>query len=558
MSRRAGLPRTPSQELPLSTASQPVAAWHRGRVAGWLVSVDHKRIGALYLGAAGVFFVLAGILTLLLRLQVTRPNASVLASGTYAGVRTMHGTLLVFFVLTPVVTGLATCIVPLMIGARRTARPGLGAAALWLFVFAGAAVVLSALADGGSSRAGWNGYPPLSLGQKGNGVDLWLIGLLLVAISVLASAVNLLATIRSLRADGMSWARTPMFVWAVYVWSWTAIALVPVAAAGLTLILLERQFPGSFDFFLTGRNTIEPGLIWLFGQSFAYLALVPVLGIVAEIVAVFTGRAIANARVLALSLAGLGGLMILVVIYHAYSAGIGKKPALLLLLLSLLVAVPSTVALALLVETLWRARSELRVTAPLLFAGGAIVLFAIGILSALFLAVLGNDRGLRGTAFGVAHAHYLLWGTALLALLGSLVYWWPKIFGRLLDTRLTGAAAVLFFIGFNLTFFVQFLLGDKGQAREAATFTAHGSTAAYNLISTIGAFTTAAGALVFLLAVARARRGRRAGNDPWLGGTLEWYTTSPPPDHNFDSLPPVTSSRPLADLRRTLEERDAR
>jgi cytochrome c oxidase subunit I len=545
------------QEPSLSTASQPVTSWHRGRVAGWLVSVDHKRIGALYLGWAGVFFVIAGILTLLMRLQMTRPNASVLGSGTYRGVLTMHGTLLVFFVLIPVVTGLATYVVPLMIGATRVAMPGLAATALWLFVFAGAAVVLSAFAGGGSSQAGWTGYPPLSLVQKGNGVDLWLIGLLLLGISVVGSAANLVATIRSLRTDGMTWASTPMFVWAVYVWSWLTLVLVPISAIGLTLVLLERQFSGSFDFFLTRGQTVEPKLIWLFGQSFAYVALVPVLGIVAEIVTVFSSRAITNARVLAQSLVGIGGLMILVVIYHAYSVGIGKKPSVLLLILALLVAVPSLVALATLKATLWRARSELRWTAPLLFAGGALVLFAIGILSALVLAVFGNDRGLRGTAFGVAHAHYLLWGTALLALLGGLTYWWPKIYGRLLGTRLTSSAAVLLFIGFNLTFFVQFLLGDQGQARGASTFTAHGSTAAYNMISTIGAFTTAVGALLFLLAVARAQSGRRAGNDPWLADTLEWYTTSPPPNHNFDSLPPVTSARPLHDLRATLKKRNA-
>ena len=540
----------------MSTGSLPVTSWHRGRVAGWLVSLDHKRIGALYLGVAGVFFVIAGVLTLLMRLQVTRPDATILGNGTYQGVLTMHGTLLVFFVLVPVVTGLATYLVPLMIGATRTAKPEIAAAALWLFVFAGAAVVLSAFAGGGSSQAGWTGFPPLALVQKGNGVDLWLIGLLLLAISLLGSAANLVATIRSLRTDGMEWSSTPMFAWAVYVWSWLTIALVPIAAVGLTLVLLERQFSGSFDFFLDG-DTVEPKLIWLFGQSFAYVALVPVLGIVAEIVTVFSGRVIATARMLAQSLVALGGLMILVVIYHAYSTGVGKKPSLLLLLLAVIATAPFVVAIWLLGSSLWRARSQLRRTAPLLFAGGALVLFGVGILSALVLVVFGNDRGLRGTAFGVAHAHYLLWGPALLALLGGLVYWWPKIFGRLLGTRLTASAAVLLFIGFNITFFVQFLLGDQGQARGASTFTEHGSTAAYNMISTIGAFTTAAGVLLFVIAVARAKDGTRAGNDPWLADTLEWYTTSPPPAHNFDSVPQVTSARPLHDLRQTLKERNA-
>ena len=275
----------------MSSPSQPADAWHRGRVAGWLVAADHKRIGALYIGWAGVFFLIAGVLTLLMRLQVTRPDASVLGSGTYQGLLTMHGTLLVFFVLIPVLTGLVTSIVPLMIGATRIAMPGLAAAGLWLFVFAGAAVVLSAFARGGASKAGWTGYPPLSITQEGNGPRLWLIGMVLLGISLLASASNLIATVRSLRADGMTWANLPMFAWAAYVWAWVTIVLVPVAVAGFALVLLERRYPGSFDFFLTGDKSVKPWLIWLFGQSFAYAALVPVLGIVAELVAVFSGRA---------------------------------------------------------------------------------------------------------------------------------------------------------------------------------------------------------------------------------------------------------------------------
>jgi heme/copper-type cytochrome/quinol oxidase subunit 1 len=354
----------------------------------------------------------------------------------------------------------------------------------------------------------------------------------------------------------MEWSTTPIFAWAVYVWSWLSIVLVPIAALGLLFILLERSFSGSFDFFLNG-DTVEPKLIWLFGQSFAYAALVPIFGILAELVAVFAGRAVANARLLGQALVGIGSLTLALVLYHAYSTGIGSRPSVVLLLLAVVATIPSVVALWLLKKTLWSARSSLRWTAPLLFAGGAIVLFGIGLLSALVLAVFGNDRGLRGTAFGVAHAHYLLWGTALLAMLGGIIYWWPKIFGRLLGETLTRWAAILLFIGFNCTFFVQFLLGDQGQARGATSFSADGSTSAYNMISTIGAFVTALGAIFFLLAVLRSRSGRRAGNDPWLADTIEWYTTSPPPPHNFDSLPKVTSARPLADLREAIRARNA-
>jgi heme/copper-type cytochrome/quinol oxidase subunit 1 len=537
----------------MSSTTQTAPSWQRGKVAGWVVSVDHKRIGALYLGWAAVFFVLAGIVTVLMRLQMTRPHASVLGNSTYKGVLTMHGTLLVFFVLVPVVVGLATYLVPLLIGARRIAMPGLAAVALWLFVFAGIAIVLSAFASGGSSKDGWTGYPPGTLTQEGNGARLWLMGLFLLAVSLTMSAANLAATIRSLRAEGMEWSSTPMFAWSVYVWSVLTLVLAPLAAVGLGLILLERRWPGSFDFFLTSDQHVKPWLIWLFGQSFAYAALVPVFGILAEIIAVFAGREIASMRTMAQSLVGIGGLTIILVLYHAYAGGIGRKPSVVLLILAVIATIPSVVAIALLKKTLWNARASLRWSAPLLFAGGACVLFAIGILSAIALAIFGNNRDWRGTAFGVAHAHYLLWGTALLALLGALTYWWPKIFGRLLGVRATSWSAWLLFIGFNCTFLVQFLLGDKGQPEGASGFSEHGSISAYNMISTIGSVITGAGVLLFLYAVARAHNGTRAGNDPWHGDTLEWYTTSPPPLHNFDSLPAVTSARPLADLRETLK-----
>ena len=541
----------------MSSTTQSAPSWHQGKVAGWIVTHDHKRIGALYLGWACAFFLISAILTVLMRLQMTRPNASILGDSTYKGVLTMHGTLLVFFVLVPLVIGLATYLVPLMIGATRIAMPGLAALALWLFAFAGIAVVLSAFASGGSSKDGWTGYPPGTLTQEGNGVRLWLMGLFLLALSVAASAVNLAATVHSLRTDGMDWDKTPLFAWSVYVWSLLTIVLAPLAAIGLGLILLERRFNGSFDFFLTGDQTVKPWLIWLFGQSFAYAALVPVVGILAEIVAVFAGRAIASARTLAQVLVGIGGLSLVLVLYHSYAGGVGKKPSVVLLILAVIATIPSVVALVLLVKTLWQARGGIRWTAPMLFAGGAVVLFAIGLLSALALAIFGSNRDWRGTAFGVAHAHYLIWGTALLALLGGLTYWWPKVFGRLLSTSLTVWSAWLLFIGFNCTFFVQFLLGDKGLPEGASSFTEHGSISAYNMISTIGAAVMTLGVLAFLLAVARAHSGRRAGNDPWLGDTLEWYTASPPPPHNFDSVPAITSARPLADLRRTLRERNA-
>ena len=495
----------------MSSTHQPaVPSWQRGRVAGWIVSVDHKRVGALYLAWALVFFLVGGSLTLLMRIQMTKPDAGFLGDSTYAGMRTMHATMLVFFVFVPVLVGLATFLVPLMIGATGIAKPGLASMSLWLFGFGGAAVVLSAFAEGGSSEAGWAGYPPAILTQDGHGADLWLIGLLLLALSVLCSAGNLVATIQFRRAEGMTWGNLPMFAWSILVWGFASLVLVPIAAVGLVLLLLERRYTGSFDFFLTSDDTVKPWLTWLFGQSFAYAALVPALGIVAEVIVVFGGRAIANARLLAQALAAFAALALVLVLYHAYAGAEGKDPSVVLLVLAIVATIPALVAFALLAAALWS-----------------------------------------------AHAHYLLWGSGLFALLAGLTYWWPKVFGRLLDRRLTWFAAVLLFVGFNFTFFFEFFVGDNGQPAAASSFTHHGADQAYNVIVTIGAFVTGLALLLYLLAVARSAKGRRAGNDPWRGETLEWYTTSPPPPHNFDSLPPVTSPTPLGDLRRKLTERHA-
>jgi len=542
----------------MSSPPQPATpSWQRGRVAGWIVSVDHKRVGALYLAWACVFLLVGGFLTLLMRIQMTKPDAGFLGDSTYAGMRTMHGTMLVFFVFVPVVVGLATFLVPLMIGATGIAKPGLAAMSLWLFGFGGAAVVLSAFAEGGASQAGWAGYPPAILTQDGHGADLWLIGLLLLALSVLCSAANLVATVQYRRAEGMTWGNLPMFVWSILVWGFASLVLVPIAAVGLVLLLLERRYPGSFDFFLTGDETVKPGLTWLFGQSFAYAALVPALGIVAEVLAVFGGKALSNAKLLAQSLAAFAALAFVLVLYHAYAGAEGKNPSTVLLILAVVATIPVLAAFALLAASLWRARGGIRWSAPMVFAAGAIVLLAVGLLSALVLVFAAHSRDLRGTAFTSAHAHYLIWGTGLFAVLAGLTYWWPKIFGRLLDRRLTWFAAVLLFVGFNFTFFFEFFLGDNGQAATASSFTHHGADQAYNVIVTIGAFATGLALLLFLIAVARSASGRRAGNDPWHGETLEWYTSSPPPPHNFDTLPPVTSPTPLGDLRRRLKARHA-
>jgi cytochrome c oxidase subunit 1 len=539
---------------PADVTSPP--AWQRGLVASWLVSTNHRRLGIMYVALAGVFLVAAGILAILIRTQLIRPELSFVTGNAFDGMVTFHGTAMVFFVVTPVVVGLATALVPLQIGARALAFPGAGSVAFWLFAFGGLTFGLSALAKGGSARAGWTAYPPLSLLQPQNGQDFMLIALVLVALSLFVTAVNLAVTISRHRAPGMTPESAPLFTRSVYLYSGLLLVFVPLWAAGLALLLLAREWPGTFDFLVTGPAddpALRKGTFWLYGQPIAYFALVPILGIVAEILAVFSRGAFAKAKVFVPALAAVGGLLVLVWLHHAYSVGLDRKPATFLLVLAALVLAPAAVALWALAEPVRRTLGK-PLEVPGLFALGAVALFVLGAVSGLFLAIWGNDRALSGTAFVVGHAHLILWGPALFALLGGLVYWWPKIFGRLLEQRFTAPAFWLLYLGFSVTFVMHFLAGDAGMPRSTDTYPDGGSLPAYQLIASLASYVAGVGVLLFLAALARSLNGRRAGNDPWRADTLEWYTTSPPPEHSFDSLPEVTSPRPLADVRQRLEE----
>jgi cytochrome c oxidase subunit I len=530
--------------------------WRQGRVASWITTTDHKRIGILYIWTSLVFFAAGGILALLMRAQLAQANEHFITKQSYNELFTIHGTTMIFLVVVPIFAGFANFLVPLMIGARDVAFPRLNALSYWLFLFGGVVLYLSFFAKYGASRTGWYGYPPLSedMFSLGRGQDLWILSLHLLSLGSLLGAINFLATIHNMRAPGMSWMRIPLFVWSIEIYAALLVLVLPVLSVGLTLLLLDRQAGTHFFLPQEGGNAIlYQHFFWFFGHPEVYVMVLPAMGIISEVIPVFSRKPIFGYKAIAFSTVAIGFYSMLVWAHHMFSVGMPNFLNVFFMLSSMVIAVPTGVKIFNWLATTWR--GNLIFDTAMLWALGFIAVFTIGGLSGIFLAAFPVDWQVTDTYYVVAHMHYVLFGGSVFGIFAGLYYWWPKMFGRMLDERLGKAHFWLVFLGFNLTFFPQHMLGLLGMPRRIYTYQQHGLWEAYNLISSIGAGVMAIGILVFVVNVVRtSRKGVRAVNDPWLADTLEWYTTSPPPLQNFDTLPYITSARPLRDLRRRLAE----
>jgi cytochrome c oxidase subunit I len=531
-----------------TTLTPTAQGYRRSWVLEWLTTVDHKKIGVLYIVNSFLFFFAAGILALLVRSELAVPGLQFLDERTYNQAFTMHGTIMIFLFVVPVLSGFANYIVPLQLGAPDMAFPRINALSFW-FLPLGGLLIFSGYLFGGAAAEGWTLYTPLSSGaySTGVGTDLWLIGLLLVGTASILGSVNFIATIFKMRAPGMTLFRMPILVWTVLVTATLILLATPVLAAGLIALFIDRNYGGSFFDPNTGGNPVLwQHLFWFFGHPEVYIVILPAMGVVSEILPVFTRRPLFGYRAFVFATIAIGLLSFSVWAHHMFATGQVFLPF--FSFMTALIAVPTGVKMFNWLATLWR--GSIILATPMLFALGFLSMFLIGGISGVMLAEPPIDFHLTDTYFVVAHLHYVFFGGSVFGVFAATYYWFPKMTGRRLNERLGKVHFWLTFIGFNLTFFPQHILGIQGMPRRVADYSPDAGWTLLNLVSTMGAFVIAVSMLPFLVnVVATFINGEKVGDDPWEGNTLEWATSSPPPPYNFDKLPPIRSERPVFDLR---------
>ncbi len=503
----------------------------------WLLTTDHKRIAVLYLLSITFMFVFGGFAATLMRTHLLQPSGAVVDPESYNKLFTMHGVIMIWFFLIPSIPSvLGNFLVPLMIGAKDVAFPRLNLLSWYIFVL-GAAFTLWAMIDGGVDT-GWTFYTPFSTSASTTRVVPTAIGIFIVGFSSILTGLNFIVTIHRMRAPGLTWFRLPLFLWSTYATSVIMVLATPVLAITLLLVAVERiARVGFFDPALGGDPLLFQHLFWFYSHPAVYIMILPGMGVTSELIAAFARKPVFGYPVVALASVAIAVLGFLVWGHHMFVSGASAHGALMFSLLSYLVAIPSAIKVFNWTATLYRGAISFHT--PLLYALGFIGLFTIGGLTGLFLASLAVDVDVHGTYFVVAHFHYIMVGGMVMAYMGGLHYWWPKMTGRMYSELWGRVAAVVIFVGFNLTFFPQYILGYLGMPRRYAVYPAEFQM--LNVMSTAGASILAIGyllPLVYLLYSLRA--GKDAGPNPWDARGLEWQTSSPPPKDNFAEPPVVT------------------
>jgi len=514
----------------------------------WLATTDHKRIGILYFGATLAFFVIAGLLALLIRAQLAAANLHLVGAHTYNAIFTLHGTAMIFLFVAPFGFGLANYLVPLQIGAPDMAFPRLNAYSFWLFLFGAVTVFAGATTATGAAAAGWTAYAPLSTLKIGFGAgqDLWIVGVLLISTSTILTAVNFLTTVFIYRTPGMTMWRIPIFTWEIVATSLLILMAFPMLTAVLIMLLVDRHLGGHFfDPNLGGSAILYQHLFWFFGHPEVYVMILPYFGVVTEVIAVFSRKPVFGYTGLVLATFGIAGLSMGVWAHHMFTTGATVDPF--FSAISFLIAVPTGIKFFNWIGTMWG--GQLTFPTPMLFSLGFLTNFLIGGITGVMIASPPIDFQARDSYFLVAHFHYVLGGGSLFAIFAAIFFWFPKVFGFMLNERLGKWTFWLLFVGFNVTFFPMHFLGMMGMVRRIYTYPDLPGWSALNGLATAGAALQAAGVLTFVACLYVSLWKRvPAGDNPWDANSLEWATTSPPPELNFSSMPPVRSERPTFDL----------
>jgi cytochrome c oxidase subunit 1 len=522
----------------------------RHPIAVWLTTTDHKKIGIMYLVNSYFWFGVAGLLAVFIRAELAEPGTQFFGEERYNQLFTMHGTTMIFLFIIPILAGFGNYIVPLQIGALDMAFPRVNALSFWMLPLAGITLYSSYLL-GGPADAGWTQYAPLSegVGAQGNsiGIDLWIVALLLVGTASILGAVNFITTIFNMRAPGMTMFRMPLFTWTILVTSLLVLLATPVFASALVMLLIDRNLGGSFFNPANGGIAVLwQNVFWFYSHPAVYVMVLPGMGIISDVLPVFSRKPLFGYKAFVFATAGIGALGFSVWAHHMFVTGQVLLPF--FSIMTFLIAVPTGVKFFNWIATL--VKGQITFSTAMLFAIGFLTMFLIGGIDGVFLASPPVDFALTETYWVVAHIHYVLFGGSVFAVYAGFYYWFPKFTGKRLKEGLGKLHFWLQFIGFNLTFFSMHILGLLGMPRRIQDYAPLKDWIGLNQLQTAGALLIALSTAPFLANVVMTmRRKDRDPEDPWEGNTLEWYTSSPPPVHNFDSLPEIHSERPLFDLR---------
>ncbi|MFE3637511.1 cytochrome c oxidase subunit I [Streptomyces sp. NPDC059168] len=519
------------------------------RIRDYLTTTDHKKIAHLYFITSFGFFLLAGLMAMVIRAELARPGLQIVTNEQYNQLFTIHGTIMMLLFATPTFAGFANAVMPLQIGAPDVAFPRLNALSYWLFLLGGLIVVSGFFVDGGAASFGWFAYAPLNsvVRAPGHGGDLWAVGLAVAGVSTTLGAVNFIATIVCLRVPGMTMFRMPIFTWNILFTSILVLLAFPVFTAILLALVADRVYGAHIFDPASGGALLWQHLFWFFGHPEVYIVALPFFGVVTEIIPVFSRQPVFGYVGMVGATISITMLSAAVWAHHMFATGAVLLPF--FAMMSFLIAVPTGVKFFNWIGTMWK--GSLSFETPMLWTGGFLVTFLLGGLSGILIAAPPLDFHLTDTYFIVAHLHYVLFGTIVFAMFGGFYFWWPKMTGKMLDERLGKIQFWSLFIGFQTTFLVQHWLGEQGMPRRYADYLPADGFTTLNTISTIGAFLVGLSTLPFLYNVWKTARyaPRVEADDPWgWGRSLEWATSCPPPRHNFTALPRVRSDSPAFDL----------